>query len=126
MNNIALGRLAFIVEQSITRRGLFPKYDRHIGYVAFHQLLSEYQSRIAGTNAELSNAWATTERAEAELKATYELLDVYEKENERLREYYKAHMAIEIGLADFDLHNDAVKRLEDARDALKEGNDETE
>jgi len=43
-----------------------------------------------------------------------------EAENERLREYYKAHMAIELGLADFDLHNDAVKRLEDARDALAE------
>ena len=40
-------------------------------------------------------------------------------ENDRLREYYEAHMAIELGLADFDLHNDAVKRLEDARDALK-------
>ncbi len=67
VNNIDLGRLAFITEQSITRRGLFPKYDRHAGYVAFNQLLKEYKSRIAGINAELNNAWATAERAEAEL-----------------------------------------------------------
>lgn len=42
------------------------------------------------------------------------------EDNVRLREYYEAHMAIEQGLADFELHNDAVVRLEKARDALKE------
>ena len=46
-----------------------------------------------------------------------------ETKNERLREYYEAHMAIEHGLADFELHNNAVVRLEKARDALKEVDD---
>ncbi len=46
MNNVDLGRLAFITEQSITRRGLFPKYDRHAGFVAFNQLLKEYKRRV--------------------------------------------------------------------------------
>ena len=51
MNNIELGRLAYITVESITRKGLFPKYNRHKGYVAFNQLLAEYKSRIAQLEA---------------------------------------------------------------------------
>ena len=61
---------------------------------------------------------------EAENVAAFELLDVYEKENERLREYYEAHMAVENSITEFDLHWDAVERLKNARDALKEGKDD--
>ena len=41
-----------------------------------------------------------------------------EAENEALREYFHAHIAVEVGLATFDLHNEAVDRLEKARDAV--------
>ena len=52
LTGIQLGRLAFITEQSITRRGLFPKYDKHAGYVAFHQLLKEYKRQRSQLEAE--------------------------------------------------------------------------
>ena len=43
MDEITRGRLAYIVDQAMMRRGLRPKYNKHNGYVAFHQLLKDYQ-----------------------------------------------------------------------------------
>ena len=46
MNELERGRLAYIVDQAMMRRGLRPKYSKHQGYVAFHQLLKDYQAQI--------------------------------------------------------------------------------
>ena len=40
------------------------------------------------------------------------------KANDALWEYFHAHIAVEAGLANFDLHNEAVDRLEQARDSV--------
>jgi len=45
-------------------------------------------------------------------------LDRLVAERDRLREFYEAHWAVEQGIADFDLHDEAVTRLHAARDAL--------
>jgi hypothetical protein len=40
-------------------------------------------------------------------------------ELKEFREYYDAHQAVENGIADFDLHHDAVTRLEKAAAAIR-------
>lgn len=47
-----------------------------------------------------------------------------EEENKKLWEYFNAHVAVEIGLASMDLHNEAVDRLTKARDTLADTQDE--
>ena len=37
---------------------------------------------------------------------------------EKLEEFFAAHEAVDQGLVDFDLHNEAVDRLDRARDAI--------
>jgi hypothetical protein len=45
-------------------------------------------------------------------------IDRLEKENDALIEHFHAHIDVEAGLATMDLHNEAVDRLEQARDSV--------
>ena len=110
MNNIELGRLAYITEQSITRRGLRPKYDRHKGYVACHQLLAEYQSRIAQLEAE-----------NAALKRVRDAANNYRKLH--ILQYEGATISADGFLVVVNELDDALADTQET-DALKESNDD--
>ena len=59
------------------------------------------------------------EKLENAVDAEHEASEKLIKENEKLWRFVRAHDAVEKGISDFDLHNAAVKELENARRALE-------
>lgn len=69
------------------------------------------EDRARRAEEALSVAMSMASRLDARVLRAEEVVKLY-------KEYYVAHQMVEEGLASFDLHNDAVTRLERARDAV--------
>ena len=78
----------------------------------------EYWNSVLKDMADLE---ADIEVLGTELKTAHELLDVYEKENERLREFANTIMYTSDGKRRSSLGLTFTKAIEDLQDALKEG-----
>jgi hypothetical protein len=74
---------------------------------------NEFIARLQESNAALKQNRAT-------IHGVVERAERAEEKNRRLTEFWEAWWAVETGVNDFDLHTQAVQRLERAESAVRE------